>query len=183
MSKEQQQRVPVWDPLLRFLHWALVLGVLAAWLTREGYGRSHEWIGYGVLLVVVLRVLWGFLGSDQARFRHFVKGPRSTWRYALQSLRGRAPRQLGHNPLGAWSTLLLLTLVFAVCAVGWLYTTDRYWGIEWVERLHAGLTDVLLAFIAVHLLGVLWACIKQRENLVAAMVHGRKRQLSKTDQQ
>ena len=175
MSEQNNRRVPVWDPLLRTLHWALVATVVASWFTRHGFGRTHEWIGYAALAVVVVRGLWGFFGPRHARFRNFVPGPAATLSYAGASVKGRAPRYLGHNPLGGWATLMLLILVFAVCASGWLYTTDRYWGVEWVENLHDGLTWVLIGFIVLHLVGVLWTSLKQRENLVTAMVHGCKR--------
>lgn len=61
---------------------------------------------------------------------------------------------------------------------GWLYTTDRFWGVEWVETLHSILANLLLILAAVHVLGALYASFRHRENLVAAMVHGRKRQAS-----
>ena len=61
------------------------------------------------------------------------------------------------------------------CASGWLYTTDRFWGVEWVEDLHDGLTNVLIGLVIIHVAGVIWTSLRGRENLVAAMFHGRKR--------
>jgi cytochrome b len=90
-------------------------------------------------------------------------------------LRRREPRHLGHNPLGGWMTVILLLTVALVGLSGWLYTTDRFWGVEWVERLHSTLADALLALAAVHVAGAIYASFRHRENLVAAMVHGRKR--------
>jgi cytochrome b len=167
--------VRVWDPLVRVGHWLLVLSVIVAWLTRHGGGRWHEWIGYLSLTVVAVRFVWGWTGSQHARFADFVRSPRATWQYLCQMLRRREPRHLGHNPLGGWMTVILLLTVALVGLSGWLYTTDRFWGVEWVERLHSTLADALLALAAVHVAGAIYASFRHRENLVAAMVHGRKR--------
>ncbi|MSO89462.1 MAG: cytochrome B [Rhodospirillaceae bacterium] len=165
----------VWDPLVRLGHWALVASVAAAWLTRHGGGLWHEWIGYAALAIVGLRILWGWVGSPYARFAQFVRAPSATLTYARAMLARTEPRYLGHNPPGGWMILALLAAVIAVGLSGWLYTTDTYWGVEWVERLHDTLADILLILVAVHVGGVIFASRRHRENLVAAMIHGRKR--------
>lgn len=167
--------VKVWDPLVRIGHWLLVLSVVLAWLTRHESGAWHERLGYASLLIIAVRLLWGWRGTRHARFTEFLRGPRATLSYARAMVRGSEPRHLGHNPLGAWMIVALITAVTLVGLSGWLYTTDRYWGIEWVENLHNALSNVLLAFIGLHVAGVLYASYRHRENLIAAMLHGRKR--------
>lgn len=165
----------VWDPLVRIGHWLLVASVVAAWFTRHGGGAWHEWIGYAALAIVVVRLVWGFIGSRHARFGNFIVGPRKTLRYAFQMVCGDEPRYLGHNPLGAWMIVALIVTVLVVTGSGWLYTTDRFWGIAWVETLHSNATDVLIVLVMLHVAGVLYPSWRHRENLVAAMLHGRKR--------
>ena len=75
---------------------------------------------------------------------------------------------------------LLITLI-GVCASGWLYTTDAYWGEKWVEELHEALTNVLLLLVALHIGGVIFSSWRHGENLVTAMLHGRKRAASERD--
>ncbi len=91
------------------------------------------------------------------------------------------PRYLGHNPLGAYMIVLLVLTVILVSATGWLYTTDAFWGVEWVEELHEALSDLLIAFVALHVAGVVFTSFRQRENLVGAMLHGAKRPADEGD--
>ena len=165
----------VWDPLVRVGHWLLVASVALAWITHEGGGAWHERLGYAALALIALRLAWGIGGPRRARFADFVRAPRTTLAYARRIASGSEPRYLGHNPLGGWMVVALLTAVAAVCASGWLYTTDAYWGVEWVEDLHEALSDALLVLIALHVGGVVFTSIRHRENLAAAMFHGRKR--------
>jgi cytochrome b len=168
--------VNVWDWPVRALHLALIAGVALAWLTSEMWTQWHDTIGYAALVVVLLRLLWGAVGSGYARFGQFVRGPRQTAGYLARLLRGRAARHLGHNPLGGWMVLLLLGCVAAVGGTGWLCTTDRYWGDETMSAWHSGLAWTLVALVVLHVMGVLAMSVQHRENLVAAMLHGRKRE-------
>jgi cytochrome b len=167
--------VPVWYVPVRALHWTLAAAVACAWFTGERYLTVHQVAGWAALAAVVLRLAWGFAGGRHARFRQFVRGPRHTARYALAVLAGRAPRHLGHNPLGGWMALALLGCVTALGITGWLWTTDRWWGDPGLEALHAGLAWTLAGLIAVHVAGAVLTGLRHRENLVAAMLDGKKR--------
>ncbi|MES2510857.1 MAG: cytochrome b/b6 domain-containing protein [Pseudomonadota bacterium] len=168
--------VKVWDGLVRLLHWLLVLSVAVAWISTLGWGllKAHEPAGYVALAVVALRLLWGFTGSRHARFAQFVRAPQTVHGYALKLKSGTEPRYVGHNPLGGWMVVLLLAVVAALGITGWLYTTDYFWGMAWLDQLHGALAWALLALIAGHLGGVLVTSIRHDENLVKSMVSGRK---------
>lgn len=168
-------RTKVWDPLVRTGHWLLASAVIAAWLTRDGGGKWHEWLGYVALVLVAVRVLWGFIGTRHARFAQFLRGPVHTLHYARTAVSGKEPRHVGHNPLGAWMIVALLTMIALTALTGWLFTTDAFWGDERVEDLHEGLATTLLVLVPLHVAGVVVASLRHRENLAAAMVHGRKR--------
>lgn len=167
--------IDVWDPFLRIAHWTLAITVFGAWLTRHSAGRLHEWLGYTALVVLIGRVLWGGIGPHHARFSTFVLSAAETMGYARQVLAREEPRHVGHNPLGAWMIVALIIAILLVIATGWLYTTETYWGVEWVARLHDGLSNLLFLLVALHIAGVAYSSLRHRENLVGAMVHGRKR--------
>lgn len=169
-----KDRPRVWDGPQRLLHWVLVAAVAAAWWTGGSAGPVHEYLGYAAAAIVAARVAWGFVGSRHARFAQFVHGPRETAGYGRAVLAGRAPRYLGHNPLGGWMVLALLACVAALGLTGWLYTTDWLWGYAWLEQLHAALGWLLVGLAALHVAGVAFTSWQHRENLVAAMFSGRK---------
>ena len=166
----------VWDLAVRVLHWALVVSVALAWATTEWLVRWHQPVGYVASALVAARLAWGFAGGGRyARFAQFVRRPSSTWRYARLALRGREPRHIGHNPLGAWMALALIGTVAALGLSGWLYTTDLLWGDETVERIHLALAWTIVVLVAIHVGGVVFASVRHRENLVVSMFDGRKR--------
>lgn len=167
--------IKVWDLWVRIGHWLLVLSIAAAWLTRHGGERLHEWLGYTAMAVVAVRLVWGCIGSSHARFKDFVYKPKAVINYARALRQHDEQHYVGHNPLGGYMVLALLVTVALTSISGWLYTTDRFWGIEWVGETHELLSNALLALIALHIGGVLFASYRERENLVAAMFHGRKR--------
>lgn len=171
--------IKVWDRLVRSLHWLLAAAMVTAWTSGHWqppwFDLVHHWSGYVVAVVVLVRLVWGFAGGRYARFRQFVRGPRPTLAYARQLRAGAEPRYIGHNPLGGWMVLALLLVSAALSLTGYLYTTEWLWGYEWLENLHAALAWLVMVLVIGHLTGVVFTCWRHRENLVAAMVSGRKR--------
>ena len=169
----------VWDGLVRSLHWLLAASVLTAWISGHVETRwfdvIHHGAGYVAGGAVVVRVLWGFTGPRFARFAQFVRRPRMAWAYARQLHAGQEARYIGHNPLGGWMVLALLCTVGCVSLSGFLYTTEWLWGYEWLSTLHALLAWLIGGLVVLHLAGVLVTSLRHRENLVLAMLTGRKR--------
>ena len=180
-------QVLVWPLWLRLMHGLLAVAVVVSFITHEGGGVWHERWGWLAVGLATVRLGLG-LGPGLGGSRHLkpgdhrhtallacLRGPRAVAAYARALLRGRAPRHLGHNPLGGWMMLLLLANVLLCSFSGWLFTTDRYWGVAWVEELHGLLGHAFIPLVLLHVVGAVVASVKQRENLVASMVHGRKR--------
>ena len=194
--------VPVWDPLVRLFHWTLFVSFCAAWFTEgelfeglqdrlngEWLQLVHIWAGYTIAGLLVFRVLWGFVGPRYARFSDFVYSPRVVLAYVRDVLTLRARRTLGHNPAGgAMIVALLLGLTATVVTGLALYGADKGLGplaamlaessdaaIDTIKEAHEVATNFTLLLVAGHLLGVVWETLLHRENLVRAMITGRKR--------
>lgn len=173
----------VWDLPVRITHWLLVVCVAGCWATHYAGVEWFEWhrrLGYGALVLVAFRVVWGFVGTRHARFANFLRGPRAIVAY-LRS--GR--ETTGHNPLGALGVVALLGLLGSQAATG-LFANDEimnagpFYG--WIApetsnrltSLHRANSDWLLAMIALHVLAVGWYSLVRRRALLHAMLTGRK---------
>jgi cytochrome b len=194
--------VPVWDPLVRLFHWTLFISFCAAWFTEgelfeglqdrlsgEWLQLVHIWAGYTIAGLLVFRVLWGFVGPRYARFSDFVYSPRVVLAYVRDVLTLRARRTLGHNPAGGAMIVALLLGLTATIVTGLaLYGADKGLGplaamlaessdaaIDTIKEAHELATNFTLLLVAGHLLGVVWETLLHRENLVRAMITGRKR--------
>jgi cytochrome b len=189
--------VRVWDPFVRVFHWSLASAVFIAWATDKGPLWLHNWLGYVAAILIMLRVIWGFIGTEQARFTNFVRGPRLVINYLAGLIRFSSPRYLGHTPAGGAMIIALLIMVAATTGTGMAeLAAERGQGplagvIAKVERpprvpdqrrppllikqVHETVAHITLILAALHILGVLAGSIAHRENLVWAMITGRKR--------
>ncbi|RMD64864.1 MAG: cytochrome B [Alphaproteobacteria bacterium] len=173
--------IKVWDPIVRIFHWSLVGSFAIAWVTADEWDDLHEWAGYAAAALVLFRLVWGLIGPRHARFSEFVKPPRTVIAYLKNVVAGRERRYLGHNPAGGAMIVALLCLLLGTSFTGWLATTDAFWGNEWIEELHETLANGLLLLVGLHVAGVLLASIRHHENLVRAMITGRKRATASSD--
>jgi cytochrome b len=181
------QRIKLWDWPVRVIHWSLVLLMPALWWTwKSGQMFVHTRLGYVVLALVAFRLFWGLVGSSPARFASFVRGPRAIGGYLGKLFRARAEPSVGHNPLGGLSVLALLALILGVVGTG-LFCEDtdglnsgplnyRIQGdlSEGMAHWHHLLFNLLLGFIALHILAVAFYAVVKRENLVGPMITGRR---------
>jgi cytochrome b len=178
----------IWDGPTRLSHGLFILLLPTAWFTAVNHHMTlHRYSGYALLGVLVFRLYWGFAGFAPSRFKSFVRGPGATLAYARRLFDRATPVTPGHNPLGAWSVLALLLFMAVQTGLG-LFSVDVD-GIEsgplsdWVSfdvgricaHLHHILFNVLLGLIALHLAAIVFYFFYKRENLVAPMLHGRKR--------
>jgi len=181
--------VTVWDLPTRLFHWVLVALIVLQYASGEFGLLSMDWhfrLGYATLALLLFRVLWGFIGSSTSRFSQFVRSPGVVWRYTVALLQGRAHGEIGHNPLGGWSVLVMLASVALQSITGLFSTYDLDTTgplaarvsdetVKWMTRIHHWNRYALLLFIVLHLGAVLAHWVWRRDNLVAPMVHGRKR--------
>jgi cytochrome b len=167
--------VLIWDAPVRVFHWLMVLSFAGAYLTAESerWRLAHVTLGYTMAGLVAFRVLWGFVGTRHARFASFVRGPAAVARYLRGLVSKRSGQGAGHNPAGALAIIALLGMTVVVAVAGWATYNDVGGG--WLEELHEGAANVMLAIVGVHVAGVLLGSWLHRDNLIGAMVTGRKR--------
>jgi cytochrome b len=170
----ERTRILVWDLPLRVFHWLLVASFAGAFLTAESerYRDIHVALGYTVLGLLAFRLLWAFAGSRYARLSSFAFGPAAVLRYLKSLLKRKPLHYVGHNPAGSWVIYALVLLGFAAGASGYAVYTDM--GGHWLEELHEGASNAMLALVVVHIAGVVVSSFVHRENLALAMLTGHK---------
>jgi cytochrome b len=152
-------------------HWSLVFAYAIAWASGEDWAWLHERAGYFILALIGLRLVWGLVGSQHARFTDFLFGPSRTLGY-LRSLRsGRPEHYLGHNPAGGWMVIALLLSLVAASVTGLMIGggDNELW-----QDIHEGFANLTLVLVITHVSGVVVASVLHRENLVRAMLTGSK---------
>lgn len=202
-----ENNVAVWDIFIRIFHWTLVIAFTVAYFTSEEKNVWHIYAGYTVLALVILRIIWGLVGSQHARFSDFICSPSGVYRYVRELRAGTAKHYFGHNPLGGWmvvgllGTLLIVTIsglkVYAIeegrgplagnpvmlTVISAAHAEDdgdadkkeqeeadeEFW-----EEIHEASTNFMLLLIGFHVFGVVLSSKLHGENLVKAMLTGKK---------
>ena len=187
---EQSTRVLVWDLPTRLFHWLLLITVILSFVTGNIGGiimEYHMLSGYAILVLLIFRLLWGFVGSRTARFSSFVKGPATVLSHVAGLLQRKTETPyLGHNPLGGWSIVAMLLVLFVQVATG-LFASDDILTegplYVWVGKETSNLLTwvhlinrfVLVALIAIHIFAVFFYFFFKHENLIGPMITGMKR--------
>lgn len=191
-------RIKVWDIGVRVFHWSLVAFYAVAYISGESESALHEYAGYGIIGLLAFRFAWGVIGTRHARFTDFVRGPATVKRYIGTIVRGRPQHFVGHNPLGGWMVVALLVSLSlaswsglellasegrgplagdpaAVVATAYADGDRDRDGDSWWEEVHEVFSHLTLILVFIHIAGVAFGSLVERENLVRAMVTGAKR--------
>lgn len=178
--------VLIWDLPTRLFHWLLAALVAGSFASGKLGGNAmlyHEWCGEAVLALLLFRVAWGFIGSSPSRFRTFLAGPATVFRYVLTILRRDADQHLSHNPLGGWSVMAMLFALLIQAGTG-LFANDDIATegplYKWISKaasdrltsIHHFNHDIIIALVAVHVAAVLFHLVYKRENLILPMITG-----------
>ena len=201
--------VKVWDPFVRVFHWLVAAGFVVAYVSEGEPMWLHSWTGYLIAVLLLLRLVWGFVGPRTARFVDFVYKPGTVVSYLLRMPVGRAKRYLGHSPAGGAMVIALMLCLAGTAGTGMALhavrnnagplagiikappaeqiapsagddrsrSRPRKPGRE-LKEVHEVLANLTLVLVFLHIGGVLIASLSHRENLVRAMIDGRKRPLS-----
>ena len=178
--------VKAWDPLIRIFHWSLVLFFAIAWASEDDWMTVHIWAGYAIASLIGFRLLWGLVGTRNARFANFIRSRRVVMQHLKGMLAFRSAHYLGHNPVAAVMVILLLSSIGLVVFSGMVIiagegqgpladTLFSSWNGDWMEDLHEFLANFTLLLVIGHVSGVIFSSLLEGENLIRAMINGRKK--------
>jgi cytochrome b len=173
-ASNQKQAVLVWDFPIRVFHWLLVVSFAGAWLTSESeaWQMIHYAFGYTAVALVLFRILWGLVGTRYARFSQFIKGPAETMHHLKSLLTGKQQLGPGHNPAGALAMISLMVLVLLIGLTGY-WSIKEFLG-DFMSGAHESISNFALVVVVIHIVAAIMMSFIQKENLVRAMVTGKK---------
>ncbi len=140
----------------------------------DGEDKLHAYAGYAILALVLLRLVWGLVGSRHARFSAFRPSLAKVKAHGAGLFTSPTEVHLSHNPLGALMVSNLLATLLLLCASGLMLESDTFWGVAWVEEFHDTVADYALVCVALHVAGAIFETRRSGMNLVMAMLTGRK---------
>jgi len=178
----KKQKIKVWDFPTRFFHWAMVCLLGGLWWTADiGEMQWHQVCAYVLMTLIGFRLVWGLVGSETSQFKNFTVLPKQAMDYVFKQPK---PNSIGHNPLGGYMVILLLSLLVAQLVSG-LFATDGIFTegplsylvssdtAGWLTWLHKTNFNIILAMVVIHVIAVLVHMVKG-ENLLKAMFSGYK---------
>jgi cytochrome b len=177
----------IWDLPTRLFHWTIVVLVFLSWLSAQfDWMRVHVWSGYAILTLLLFRLIWGFIGSDTARFSHFLKSPLAAFRHLISLHRREPDTEIGHNAAGGWMVLVILVVLIVQVVTGLganddamtegplahVVGKDRS---DWMTHIHHLNFDMVEVVILLHVLAIVAYRVLKGQNLVTPMITGKKR--------
>jgi cytochrome b len=182
------RRLVVWDPWIRLVHWAIVLLLPFSWWTAETERfQLHYLSGYAILALLLFRIVWGFVGSQTARFAHFLRSPLEGLRHLGHFRRREAAVEIGHNAAGGWMVLVMLLLLLTQAVTGLFTAHDP--GMTYSQhgplsmlvseeasatatRVHLRVFWVIVGAAVLHVLAIIAYRVLRGQNLVGPMLTG-----------
>lgn len=169
-----RETIMVWDMPVRVFHWLLVICFAGAWLSSESerWAMIHYAFGYTACLLVLIRLVWGLIGTRYARFSQFLKSPKAVLEHFMAMLRGHPHHDVGHNPAGGLVMFALMLLILLIGLSGYLSVKEFLGNV--VSEVHEAVSSLVLGLVIVHIIAAVGMSLIERQNLVRSMVTGKK---------
>ena len=176
--------------MIRLWHWIFVAVIATGWGLGKFMAfetiRWHFYLGYCVLGLLLIRILWGFVGPPPVRWRALVPRPRALAAY-LRTLGRRQPSGTpGHNPLGSLSVIAMLVAITTQAVTGLFIESEDFFEygplagyvsesvVSRMTWIHKQTADIVLVLVILHVAAIIFYLLWKRENLIKPMLTGWK---------
>ena len=191
MKNKKQGQVYVWPLCTRIVHWSIAFSFTIAFILSFYENKLNYHVAIGTIfgLMLVYRIVWGFIGPRYATFNTFKLNLSQLKYYFVEKIENRYRNiPAGHNPASSWYTLLVLFLGSIIVTTGLLLygiqeakgylsflNSDYYQYSNILFSIHIYTTYTLLAWVFIHITGVLIEQFYHKTNMVFAMITGYKK--------
>lgn len=175
----------VYDWPTRLFHWMFAGSFVISFVIAKTVEDDHFWFNFhslaGLMLcfLVLLRMIWGFVGTRYALFFNFALHPADLISYLKNLLTGQKKRWAGHNPASSWAALVMMLFALGLGVTGYLMTSGP--NKENFEDIHEFLANGFIIIVILHILGIILHTLKYKEMIALSMVKGTKVNLVKAD--
>lgn len=168
----------IYDLPTRIFHWIFAGLFVLAFVIAKVLGDESPAFSYHMLagfilgFVVVLRIVWGVVGTRYSRFSSFALNPKDLVSYFFGILSGEKKKWTGHNPASSWAAISMLVLALGLGVTGYLMASGQR---ETFEDVHELLANGFLVVVIMHVTGLVLHTLRHQDDIALSMVHGEKR--------
>lgn len=176
----ESKEIIIWDPIVRLFHWSLAASFLLNFFITEDGETLHNWVGYFALILIVIRIVWGFIGfgfqgSNNALFKNFLPTKQDVHEHFIGIQYGKLDPNEGHNPAGALMIFTLMGLISLLGLSGFLMeNVDFFWGSDFMEGFHELLANITMFAVVIHVSSVLIFQKWTGTQLIRPMLKGKR---------
>ncbi|MCG6200066.1 cytochrome b/b6 domain-containing protein [Psychromonas antarctica] len=162
-----------WDLLVRFTHWGVAALFFSNYLFTEEGSDIHQWVGYTLLGLIVIRLLWGCVVQSPARLTRFLPSFPAAITHLKELRKTKQDNHDGHNPAGALMVWFLWGSLLLICLSGWAMGTDLLWGEDWVKEVHEFAVNMTFIAVIYHVIAVIVMSKITGKRYLRGMIKGR----------
>lgn len=168
----------VYDLPTRFFHWLFAGLFLIGFTISKTVDDDSPWFSYHMLaglalgFLVLLRVIWGFLGTKHAKFSDFALNPKELIGYFKGILSGEKRLWSGHNPASSWAAIVMMSLALGLAITGYLMTSGP--NKDTFEDIHELFANGFIVVVVLHIAGIILHTIRYHEMIGLSMIDGKK---------
>lgn len=176
----------IYDLPTRMFHWLFAGSFLTAFTianTVDDESTAFAWhmlAGLIMVFTVLLRIVWGVVGTKHARFSDFHLNPAALFQYIKGVFTGKNIPRAGHNPASSWAAMLMMFLAIGLGVSGYLMASGSAGDV--LEDAHELFADLFIGVVFLHLAGLVLHNLKHRDQLSKSMVSGNKQGLDQSTQ-
>ncbi|RUO72956.1 cytochrome b/b6 domain-containing protein [Idiomarina ramblicola] len=166
----------IWDKFIRTFHWLLVLCFCLNYFFLEHGNNVHQIVGYTAAVLVLVRIVWGFIGPSNARFKNFIPSFSGIKSHFHELKKREVKQEQGHNPLGGLMVFSILALFLIQAVTGFLREeVDALYGDSFLTSLHSLSANIIFALAVIHIIAVFITAYFGKIELIRPMLTGKRR--------